>query len=95
MGIEGEQLVLDYLSRVGDLAHTTGMSPTERRDLVTRLRADITRRRADVQGDESRADVKRILKSVGRPEDVVAAAGERAAAVPAPRPAAPEPAAPA
>ncbi|MCE7079100.1 hypothetical protein [Streptomyces sp. ST2-7A] len=92
MGIEGEQLVLDYLSRVGDLAHTTGLSPTERRDLVTRLRADITRRRSEVQGDESRADVKRILKGVGRPEDVVAAAGERATAVPDPRPAAPEPA---
>jgi hypothetical protein len=30
MGIEGERLVLDYLSRVGDLAHTTSLSASDR-----------------------------------------------------------------
>ncbi|GAA1897002.1 hypothetical protein GCM10009716_03810 [Streptomyces sodiiphilus] len=74
MGIEGEQLVLDYLSRVGDLAHTTSMSASERAALVVRLRDEIGRQRAANGGEERKSDVKRIIRSMGRPEDVVARA---------------------
>lgn len=100
VGIEGEQLVLDYLSKVGDLAHTTSMSAAERAALVGRLRTEIGQQRSRVDGEESRSDIKRILRQMGRPEDVVAnAAGgtaqaaHSAPAVPAPAPA-PEPSAP-
>lgn len=90
MGIEGEQLVFDYLSRVGDLAHGTNLSAAERAALVGRLRDEIGRKRAEAGGAESQADVRRVLRGVGRPEDVVAAAsgadGAPAPAVPAPRP---------
>ncbi|MFD7508217.1 hypothetical protein ACFV5N_02535, partial [Streptomyces sp. NPDC059853] len=98
MGIEGEQLVLDYLSKVGDLAHTTSMSAAERAALVGRLRTEIGQQRSRVDGEESRSDIKRILRQLGRPEDVVAnAAGgtaPAAPAVPAPEPAPAAPAAP-
>lgn len=81
MGIEGEQLVFDYLSRVGDLAHGTSMSAAERAALVVRLRDEIGRKRAEEGGAGSQAEVKRILGKVGSPEDVVAAAaGDEAAA---------------
>ncbi|WP_130798280.1 hypothetical protein [Streptomyces otsuchiensis] len=75
MGTDGERLVLDYLSKVGDLAHSTSMSAVERRELVGRLRDEIGRQRSSVTGQERDADVKRILRTMGRPEDVVAAAG--------------------
>ncbi|TDC69891.1 hypothetical protein [Streptomyces hainanensis] len=75
MGIESEQLVFDYLSRVGDLAHGTAMSAAERAALVGRLRDEIGRQRsAATGGGESRSSVKRILGRMGKPEDVVAAA---------------------
>jgi hypothetical protein len=75
VGIESEQLVFDYLSRVGDLAHSTPMSAAERARLVSDLRAGIERRRAETEGGaESTAAVKKILRRIGRPEDVVAAA---------------------
>jgi hypothetical protein len=96
MGIEGEQLVFDYLSRVGDLAHGTSMSAAERAALVNRLRTEIGQRRAEAGGAESRGEVTRILGGIGRPEDVVAAAAEDGAApAPAPAAAAPAPATPA
>ncbi|WP_093837661.1 hypothetical protein [Streptomyces aidingensis] len=86
MGIEGERLVLDYLSKVGDLAQATSMSANERRQLVTRLRDEIGRRRSAVTGEEKGEDVRRILRGMGRPEDVVAdASGRAAGAPPAPR----------
>lgn len=91
MSIEGEQLVFDYLSKVGDLARGTSMSVAERTALVGRVRAEIGERRAAAGGAESRAQIRRILGTVGRPEDVVAAAAEASGggmAVPAPRPAA-------
>lgn len=79
--------MLDYLSKVGDLAHTTSMSAVERRQLVGRLREEIGRRRSEVDGEESRADVQRILRRIGRPEDVVAArAAEPPVTVPPPGP---------
>ncbi|MDB1088091.1 hypothetical protein PJ985_10990 [Streptomyces sp. ACA25] len=88
MGIRGEQLVLDYLSKVGDLAHTTSMSSAERNALVGQLREEIGRQRASLSREERDADVKRILKNMGRPEEVVAAAGGGAdtPAPPVPRP---------
>ncbi|NJQ17194.1 hypothetical protein [Streptomyces bohaiensis] len=75
MGIDGERLVLDYLSKVGDLAHSANIPSAERRELVGKLRDEIGRRRSAVQGQERDADVRRILGGIGRPEEVVAAAG--------------------
>ncbi|MFP8964862.1 hypothetical protein ACLIYP_30515, partial [Streptomyces nanhaiensis] len=75
MGIESEQLVFDYLSRIGDLAHGTAMTAAERARLVAGVRADIERRRAEAGGAHTAAGVRRILDGIGRPEDVVAGAG--------------------
>lgn len=72
MGIEGEQLVFDYLSRVGDLAHGTPMTAAERARLVSGLRAEIDRLRAAEGGDPGRAAVRRILGRLGTPEEQVA-----------------------
>ncbi|MBN3928811.1 hypothetical protein IQ279_03990 [Streptomyces verrucosisporus] len=82
MGIESEQLVFDYLSRVGDLAHGTAMTAAERARLVAGVRADIERRRAEAGGAHTAAGVRRILDGIGRPEDVVAGTG---VSVPQPR----------
>ncbi|MGK5531834.1 hypothetical protein [Streptomyces sp. URMC 129] len=90
MGIEGEKLVFDYLSRVGDLAHGTSMSAAQRASLVNRLRDEIGRQRAAAGGAESQAAVRRILGRMGRPEDLVAeAVGSSPAPAAAPTPAAP------
>ncbi|MFC4494514.1 hypothetical protein ACFPA8_10260 [Streptomyces ovatisporus] len=86
MGIESDQLVFDYLSRIGDLAHSTSMTAAERARLVNGLRGEIDRMRAEQGGAESKAAVRKILSRLGRPEEVVAGAG--GGAVPAPRPAA-------
>ncbi|MGW7352129.1 hypothetical protein [Streptomyces sp. NPDC054784] len=89
MGIESDQLVFDYLSRVGDLAHGTRMTAAERARLVSGLRADIDRIRAEQGGADSKAAVRRILDQLGTPEDLVSAAngGGTVPGVPAPRPA--------
>jgi hypothetical protein len=95
MGIESEQLVFDYLSRVGDLAHATSMTAAQRARLVGDLRAHIERARAAEGGAGATADVDRILARLGKPEEIVAAS-VGGASVPAPRsatrtdPAAPE-----
>ncbi|MGW2630596.1 hypothetical protein ACWC2K_14865 [Streptomyces chattanoogensis] len=69
MGIESDQLVFDYLSRVGDLAHQRGLPAATRMRLVAGLRAEIDARKADtVPG------VKRVLARLGTPEAVVTAA---------------------
>lgn len=73
MGIESDKLVFDYLSRVGDLAHSTPMTAAERARLVSDLRGEIDRRRAEAGGAGSKSAVKKILNRIGRPEDVVAA----------------------
>ncbi|MDX3227310.1 hypothetical protein [Streptomyces sp. ME19-01-6] len=78
MGIESEQLVYDYLSRVGDLAQQRGLPSGDRMRLVAGLRADIDQRRASV-GADSPAGVKRILAKLGSPAEVVAAADNRPA----------------
>lgn len=75
MGIESDKLVFDYLSRIGDLAHSTSMTAAERARLVSGLRGEIDRRRAEAGGAESKAAVKKILARMGRPEEVVAARG--------------------
>ncbi|MFI8854148.1 hypothetical protein [Streptomyces sp. 891-h] len=87
MGIESDQLVFDYLSRVGDLAHSTRMTAAERARLVGGLRGEIDRARAAEGGAVTKAAVQKILDRLGRPEEVVASAtgGE------SPRPAAPMP----
>ncbi|MFH8405200.1 hypothetical protein ACH4FX_10540 [Streptomyces sp. NPDC018019] len=70
MGIESDQLVFDYLSRVGDLAQQRGLSSGARMRLVAELRAQVDAAKADtVPG------VRRVLSRLGTPEAVVAAAG--------------------
>ncbi|MGY1436396.1 hypothetical protein [Streptomyces reniochalinae] len=74
MGIESDHLVFDYLSRVGDLAHSTRMTAAERAKLVGGLRGEIDRARAADGGAVTKAAVQKILDRLGRPEDVVASA---------------------
>ncbi|MEW2707696.1 hypothetical protein AB0948_22180 [Streptomyces koyangensis] len=98
MGIESDQLVFDYLSRVGDLAQQRQVPAAERMRLITELRRDIDQRRARPGGD-SPAAVRRALGKLGTPAEVVAKAGGTSAVaeapahtpVPPPRPAEPEP----
>ncbi|MFG2286314.1 hypothetical protein ACGFOU_09675 [Streptomyces sp. NPDC048595] len=69
MGIESEQLVFDYLSRVGDLAQQRGLPSSTRMRLVSGLRAEIDSRQIG-----SASGVRRLLARLGTPEAVVAAA---------------------
>ncbi|MGW1026072.1 HAAS signaling domain-containing protein [Streptomyces sp. NPDC002577] len=73
MGIESDQLVFDYLSRVGDLAQQRQLPSATRMRLVSELRSEIERRRSDATAD-SPAVVRRILDRLGTPDEVVAAA---------------------
>lgn len=84
MGIESEQLVFDYLSRVGDLAHATSMTAAQRARLVGELRTYVDRARAAEGGAWTTADVGRVLARLGKPEEVVAAS-VGGASVPEPR----------
>lgn len=84
MGIESEQLVFDYLSRVGDLAHATSMTAAQRARLVGDLRTYVDRARATEGGAWTTADVGRVLARLGKPEEVVAAS-VGGASVPEPR----------
>ncbi|MFC4033599.1 hypothetical protein ACFO3J_19235 [Streptomyces polygonati] len=70
MGVESDQLVFDYLSRVGDLAQTA-LPAAQRMRLVTQLRKDIDRERGAA---DSPATVRRILDRIGAPDEVVEAA---------------------
>ncbi|MEV0372263.1 hypothetical protein AB0I10_20930 [Streptomyces sp. NPDC050636] len=72
MGIESDQLVFDYLSRVGDLAQQRGLPSATRMRLVAGLRAEI-----DAQKVDSVTGVKRILSRLGTPEAVVSDAASR------------------
>ncbi|WP_328538133.1 hypothetical protein [Streptomyces sp. NBC_00344] len=87
MGIESDQLVYDYLSRVGDLAQRQ-LSSGDRMRLVSALRGEIDRQRAGAGGAET-ADVLRILGRLGTPAEQVAAAagGPMPGASPVPEPA--------
>ncbi|MFI1719473.1 HAAS signaling domain-containing protein [Streptomyces sp. NPDC053513] len=78
MGIESDQLVYDYLSRVGDLAQQRQLPASDRRKLVSGLRDEIDRRRA-THGEESPAAVRDILGDLGTPDEVVERAGPREA----------------
>ncbi|MFI8928883.1 hypothetical protein ACIG3E_14550 [Streptomyces sp. NPDC053474] len=96
MGIESDQLVFDYLSRVGDLAQQRQLSSAARMRLVSELRGEIDRRRA--KAADSPAAVRRILDRIGSPDELVTAAADTPAETPdapaapaAPAPAAPEP----
>lgn len=72
MGIESDQVVYEYLSRVGDVAHQRQLPSSARMRLVSELRNEIDRRRARTPVD-SPAAVRRILDRLGSPDDVVAA----------------------
>ncbi|MPY64543.1 hypothetical protein [Streptomyces spongiae] len=89
MGIESDQVVFEYLSRVGDLAQQRQVPSAARMRLVAELRNEIDRRRAKVAVD-SPAAVRRILARLGTPDEVVASAGGSEAGAPeAPRAAVP------
>ncbi|MFE3560587.1 hypothetical protein ACFXKW_37925 [Streptomyces sp. NPDC059193] len=90
MGIESDQLVYEYLSRVGDLAQQRQLSSGDRMRLVAGLRDEIDRRRARYE-PETPAAVRGILDRLGTPEEVLdghGTAGTGAAPV-APAPAVP------
>ncbi|GAA0303117.1 hypothetical protein ACKI1I_14030 [Streptomyces turgidiscabies] len=88
MGIESDQVVYEYLSRVGDLAQQRQLPSGERMRLVSGLREEIDRRRAKAPVDSPTA-VRRILDRIGTPDEVVADAGTGASGSPA-APVAPE-----
>ncbi|MYX15583.1 hypothetical protein GTY67_19680 [Streptomyces sp. SID8374] len=75
VGIESDQLVYDYLSRVGDLAQQQQLSSGARMRLVSTLRGEIDRRRAS-EGADSPAAVRRIIGRLGSPAELVSAAAE-------------------
>ncbi|MFF9067977.1 hypothetical protein ACF09E_21755 [Streptomyces sp. NPDC014891] len=91
MGIESDQLVYDYLSRVGDLAQQRQLPASDRMRLVSTLRNEIDRRRA-THGEQSPAAVRGILGALGTPDEVVERAGGSGASPKEPRDAAPAPA---
>ena len=100
MGIESDQLVYDYLSRVGDVAQQQQLPSGDRMRLVSTLRDEIDRQRGKF-GSDSAAAVRRILERIGPPDAVVrAASGNGADRATAPvssaasPPAGPEPALP-
>ncbi|WP_406496295.1 hypothetical protein OG936_19675 [Streptomyces sp. NBC_00846] len=77
MGIESDQLVYDYLSRVGDLAQQQQLSSAGRMRLVSALRGEIDRQRGK-QSADSPAAVRRIIGRLGTPDELVAAAAASA-----------------
>ncbi|MFJ2818117.1 hypothetical protein [Streptomyces sp. NPDC087294] len=87
MGIESDQVVYEYLSRVGDVAQQRQLPSGARMRLVSELRNEIDRHRARTTADTPAA-VRRILDGIGSPDDVVAArSGTGPAAEPVPPPA--------
>ncbi|MFJ9664331.1 hypothetical protein ACIRPP_06870 [Streptomyces sp. NPDC101219] len=81
MGIESDQVVYEYLSRVGDVAQQRQLPSSARMRLVTELRDEIDRRRAKAVVD-SPAAVRRILSRIGTPSEVVTAATHTAGPAP-------------
>jgi hypothetical protein len=73
VGIESDQVVYEYLSRVGDVAQQRQLSSATRMRLVADLRNEIDKRRAKATVD-SPAAVRRILSRLGSPDDIVTAA---------------------
>ncbi|GGR39222.1 membrane protein [Streptomyces griseomycini] len=93
VGIESDQVVYEYLSRVGDVAQRRQLPSAARMRLVAGLRDEIDRRRAKAVVD-SPAAVRRIISRLGTPDEVVAAATDTAAGSGASAPAAPPAAVP-
>ncbi|MFE1574865.1 hypothetical protein [Streptomyces fradiae] len=86
MGIESDQLVFDYLSRVGDLAQQRQVPAKARMSLVASLRDEIARQRGDGGGGtDSPAEVRRILARLGTPDALVSAVRDGGLAVPGQR----------
>ncbi|MER7728031.1 hypothetical protein [Streptomyces sp. NPDC096323] len=83
MGIESDQLVYDYLSRVGDLAQQQQLSSGTRMRLVSALRGEIDRQRVK-QAADTPAAVRRIIGKLGTPDELVAAAASSADGSPLP-----------
>ncbi|MEU9351711.1 hypothetical protein AB0D65_12005 [Streptomyces griseoloalbus] len=79
MGIESDQVVYEYLSRVGDVAQQRQLPSAARMRLVAELRDEIDRRRAKAVVD-SPAAVRRIVSRLGTPTEVVAAAEDASGA---------------
>ncbi|MFD8520311.1 hypothetical protein ACFV2D_09875 [Streptomyces capillispiralis] len=79
MGIESDQVVYEYLSRVGDVAQQRQLPSAARMRLVAELRDEIDRRRAKAVVD-SPAAVRRIVSRLGTPTEVVAAAEDSSGA---------------
>jgi len=79
VGIESDQVVYEYLSRVGDVAQQRQLPSSTRMRLVSHLRDEIDRHRARTAVD-SPAAVRRILDRLGTPDEVVEAAGGTEAA---------------
>ncbi|MFJ4912294.1 MULTISPECIES: hypothetical protein [unclassified Streptomyces] len=77
MGIESDQLVYDYLSRVGDIAQQQQLSSGTRMRLVSALRGEIDRQRVK-QAADTPAAVRRIIGKLGTPDELVAAAASSA-----------------
>ncbi|MFC9424832.1 hypothetical protein [Streptomyces sp. NPDC056987] len=94
MGIESDQLVYDYLSRVGDAAQQQHLPSGDRMRLVSTLRNEIDKQRGKF-GTDSPASVRRILGRLGEPHAVVRAAARDAGTGAARAPEAPEVAVPA
>ncbi|MGW5233230.1 hypothetical protein ACWEQU_13270, partial [Streptomyces nodosus] len=67
VGIESDQLVFDFLSRVGDLAQQRQLPSAARMRLVSGLRDEIDRNRAKSPVDNP-ATVRRILGRLGTPD---------------------------
>lgn len=82
VGIESDQVVYEYLSRVGDVAQQRQLPSATRMRLVSELRNEIDRRRAKGTAD-SPAAVRRIISRLGTPDEVVDAAGGAQDAPPA------------
>ncbi|MFJ4619994.1 hypothetical protein [Streptomyces sp. NPDC088812] len=89
MGIESDQVVYEYLSRIGDVAQQRQLSSATRMRLVSDLRNEIDRRRARAPVD-SPAAVRRILDRLGTPDEIVAAAAGDRPETPTPTPSAPQ-----
>lgn len=83
MGIESDQLVYDYLSRVGDLAQQQQLSSGTRMRLVSELRSEIERQRRTQAADTPGA-VRRIIGTLGTPDELVEAAARTGVAAPVP-----------
>ncbi|MBT2398512.1 hypothetical protein [Streptomyces sp. ISL-100] len=88
MGIESDQLVYDYLSRVGDLAQQHKLPSATRMRLVAGLRDEIDRQRSKFGTPDSPAAVRRILGRIGSPAELVAGVASGGALPERPGPAA-------